>query len=155
MRKFLVSASCLLFINVGQSLAADVNSDQALNSCRSMSNDAERLACYDAITSNAPVASRSSSTEALDKLGAEQLPRTDEQMAEENPTVTAYVTRCTKASNKKYVFYLESGQVWRQKSDKRLYFKDCQFQVEINKDFFGYKMNKVGESSRFRVSRVR
>jgi len=59
------------------------------------------------------------------------------------------------ASKKKYAFYLEGGQVWKQVGDKRLYFKDCDFNVTISKDFFGYKMQREGEKSRFRVSRLR
>ena len=65
------------------------------------------------------------------------------------------MTRCEKDSRKKFFFYLEGGQVWKQVSDKKLYFRDCNFDVTISKDFFGYKMQRVGEKSRFRVSRVR
>ena len=88
-------------------------------------------------------------------LGAESLGRKEDKK-EEPTAVTARVTKCTKgASNKKYVFYLEGGQVWKQVSDRRLYFRECDFNVTISKDFFGYKMQREGEKPKFRVSRIR
>lgn len=153
--KMVVAVCCALVLQCGESRAADADMEQALSVCRALSNNSDRLSCYDRILPSPSNAAESSNAQVLEELGSEQLPRTDEQIAEDNTTVIAHVTRCTRATNKKYVFYLESGQVWRQKSDKRLFFKDCRFEVEISKDFFGYRMSKVGESSRFRVSRVR
>ena len=45
--------------------------------------------------------------------------------------------------------------MWKQANDKRLYFRDCQFDVTITKDFFGYKMQQVGEKKRVRIKRMR
>lgn len=134
--------------------AAD-GASAALDNCRGVVDASARLSCYDAI-SVVPLPSPAVATEAAQKeLGAEQLPRTVEQIEKDKVGVKAFVTRCTRAVDKKYILYLENGQVWKQKSDKRLFFKECRFEVEISKDFFGYKMSKIGEASRFRVSRIK
>ena len=126
--------------------------------CAAVDDATPRLACYDRLgghQKSAPVTVSEELAVPPDELGAESLSRNDDKKAE--PTaVVARVTKCAKgASNKKYVFYLEGGQVWKQVSDKRLYFKECDFNVTISKDFFGYKMQREGEKPKFRVSRIR
>jgi len=139
------------------SFAADGVLDE-LRRCTAIDDATLRLACYDRLGGYQKTAPMTVSEEVAvppEELGAESLSRKDDEK-EEPTAVAARVTRCTKgASNKKYVFYLEGGQVWKQISDKRLHFKDCDFNVTISKDFFGYKMQQEGEKVRFRVSRVR
>jgi len=69
--------------------------------------------------------------------------------------VRARVTRCEKDARKKYYFVFENGQVWKQVSDKRLSYKQCDFEVTITKDFFGYKMQPDGEDRRVSIARVK
>ncbi|MEM7278713.1 MAG: hypothetical protein AAF385_11370 [Pseudomonadota bacterium] len=135
--------------------AAEVDVRSALSECRHISDESERLSCYDAIEHALSEQTSNANNEALSQLGAEQLPGNSEQARRDNPPVNANVTRCTRGSNKKLYFYLENGQVWRQKSDRRLRIKACEFNVEISKDFFGYIMKHIDEDVRIRVSRVR
>jgi hypothetical protein len=143
---------------------AEDNLRDALKSCAAFDDGAVRLSCYDRISgrqnearnpvredpavASAPVAAPP------ETLGAESLHRDDEKKVKE-PPVAARVIRCTKDVRDKYIFYLEGGQVWKQVSDKRLYFKDCNFGVSIRKDFFGYKMQLEDSKKKFRVSRIR
>ncbi len=135
--------------------AADFDVRSALSDCRNISDESKRLSCYDAVEHSLSEQTTDANNEALNSFGAEQLPRSDEQIRRDNPSVNAKVTRCTRGSNKKLYFYLENGQVWRQKSDRRLRVKACQFNVEISKDFFGYIMKRIDEDLRIRVARVR
>lgn len=89
----------------------------------------------------------------LESLGAEQLGRQEREKDEVE--VQVRVVRCRKDDFDQYLFYLENGQVWKQKSDRRLFYDDCDFDVTITKDFFGYKMLPDGEKRRIRISRVR
>lgn len=149
--------------------------------CRAIIDDAERLACYDALddTPRPPEPPALGAPEAEPApplspeagaapeppadmtpppapadLGAEALPDTREEKKEEK-SFSATVTRCGEMANGRYLFYFENGQVWKQANDKRLYFRDCQFDVTITEDFFGYKMQQVGEKKRIRIRRVR
>ena len=129
-----------------------------LRGCAFIDDASARLACYDKLGGREdPVPAVVSVLPAPppEELGAELLSRKDEE--EKAPvSVVARVTECSMdASQKKYIFYLDGGQVWKQVGNKRLYFNDCDFSVTISKDFFGYKMQREGEKTRFRVSRLR
>ena len=142
-----------------------------LERCSSIDDATARLACYDELSGrqappdvvpaavpapppeSPPAAPAQASAESsIDELGSESLPG---GAREEKPAVRATVTKCQKDSRKRYFFFFENGQVWKQASDKRLYFKDCNFDVTITKDYFGYKMQRDGEKGRTRISRVR
>ena len=89
-----------------------------------------------------------------DDLGAERL--NVGKKKEEPDSVLVRVIECKRTGgNKKYQFTLEGGQVWKQISDKRLSFTNCDFIASINKDFFGYKMQIEETGRKFRVARVR
>lgn len=90
----------------------------------------------------------------LDDLGSETLPMSARKEVEKLE-VRAKVSRCKKDYRKKYLFYFDNDQIWKQTSDKKLYFKDCNFDVTITQDFFGYKMQADGEKRRIRITRVK
>lgn len=136
--------------------ADDVNTDDPQR-CATIDDDASRLGCYDKASGRvgkAPVVLPSLIEQVADDVGSESLPRQKDKKDEE-VSVVARVTECTKDVRKKYIFRLENGQVWKQVSDRRLYFKTCDFNVTISKDFFGYKMQQVDSKLRFRVSRIK
>ena len=160
--------SLLLALLLGAAHAAEL--DDELGKCRAVSDDAARLACYDALATPAkppaPPAAPAPVTEPVaaeaalpvpEDLGAEALPGKPEKKEpeKEKETFSATVTRCTENVDGRYVFYFENGQVWKQAKDNRLYFRECRFDVTITKDFFGYKMQQVGEKKRIRIKRVR
>ena len=63
---------------------------------------------------------------------------------------------CKKGPDKKWYFYFESGQVWKQVNDRRLSLKeDCEMRATITEDVFGYKMVTDGLKGTIRVSRRR
>ena len=142
---------------------ADSAADDGIARCATVNDGAARLACYDKLagrqdSSPAAVALPSKVSPAPvappDDLGAEALGRKEEKKDDEAP-VQAKVIRCVRDARKDYHFYLEGGQVWKQLSDKKLYYKECEFNVTISRDYFGYKMQIEGEKSRLRVKRVR
>jgi hypothetical protein len=91
---------------------------------------------------------------APDDLGSEQLPKDAKEEAEKL-SARASITGCQKDVFEKYLFFFDNGQVWKQATDKKLYFADCEFDVTITKDVFGYKMQRIGEKGTIRISRVR
>ena len=160
--RYLYSGSLLLLALPPIVIADDAVLDE-LRRCSQIEDSSDRLKCYDALSgSSMPEPDTASEVppplpaedESLDDLGAETLPRAAAPKAEKLE-VRATVVRCEKNARKKYLFYFENGQVWRQSSDKRIYFKECNFDVTIMKDFFGYKMQIDGEKGRIRISRIR
>lgn len=98
--------------------------------------------------------SESQPEKSLDDIDAETRPGAYSKKVEEL-TVRGTVTQCGKDAYKKYLFYFENGQVWKQVGSKRLYFKECSFGVTITQDIFGYKMQPDGKKGQIRISRIK
>jgi hypothetical protein len=151
-----------------------------LRSCKSIEDASARVACYDDLSDRqipeptAPgtsldpsIALPSVEKSAVKPLAVE--PSSNKPLADPSPeavrgdnddryetaTIRGTVTKCRQDDNKKYYFYFENGQVWKQSDRKRLKFKDCDFSVTITKDFFGSKMQQDGEDRRIRITRVK
>lgn len=140
-----VLASCLLLSAV---LAADDNVAKLTN-CAEIESDSKRLACYD------ESAGRQNSTDdRVDRLGAEALPG-KRGVEKENTQVRMHLTRCAKNAQKKNLYYFENGQIWKQVSDSRVRFANCDFDVDISRDAFGYKMQLVDRRTRVRIKRIK
>lgn len=73
---------------------------------------------------------------------------------EDDVSVRGRLVDCQSGRSGRYVFYFQNGQVWRQKDNKRLSWKDCQFEVTISKDFFGYRMLRDNDDRTVRIERV-
>jgi hypothetical protein len=73
---------------------------------------------------------------------------------DDQKTVQGHVVRCHENVTGKYIFYFDNGQIWQQKDNARIPWRDCDFDVNIKKDIFGYKMNRVGEKKTVRIARV-
>ena len=140
-------------VMTASSVAAD--DDTALARCVSIDDAAQRLACYDEIADRVTSADESAAAPApiSEDYGAEQLGRDNPDRKVEKP-VLVKVTSCRRDDRRKYYFYLENGQVWRQNDDDRLRFKECNFNATIVRDGFGYKLQVEGQKRRTRVKRV-
>ncbi len=147
----------MLVIGVPSLSFAEDDIHDEIRRCAAITEASERLSCYDKISVRQSKASEPASEQAVAISTPPVVPPEDlgANKKVEVPSVNARVNRCSKDSRKKYIFYLDGGQVWKQISDKKLNFKDCNFNVSIRKDFFGYKMQAEGSKSKFRVSRVR
>jgi len=95
------------------SVAAD--DDTALARCVSIDDAGQRLACYDEIAGRVTTADESTAAPAPipEDYGAEQLSQDNPDSKVEKP-VLVKVTSCRRDVRRKYYFYLENGQVWRQ-----------------------------------------
>lgn len=86
-----------------------------------------------------------------DEIGREAIDNTDR----DSLAVRGRLARCDRARSGKFVFYFDNGQIWRQKSSVRVSWKECDFDVTISKDVFGYAMVRDGETRKVRIERVR
>ena len=169
-RNFLIAGAFVLSAPV---LVCAQTADE-LSRCISIDDSAARLACYDESGSRqappqaepesspeppaerptAAVPAEEEHTPLTDEIGAERLGK-ESNGAKDDVRVRGTVTACRKDSLGKYFFYFENGQVWKQKDDERILYKECGFGVMITKDFFGYKMQVDGEKRRIRIGRVK
>lgn len=129
-----------------------------LNRCAAIGDDLARLACYDDWSGRHSTVVDDSADEEYapltDDIGVEGLDRKDRPKEDYKP-IRATVTECRKDANRRYFFYFDNGQVWKQKDGARLSFKECNFSATITKDFFGYKMQLDGKNRHTRISRVK
>tara|TARA_B110000091_G_C13739051_1_gene442477 strand:- start:113 stop:610 length:498 start_codon:yes stop_codon:yes gene_type:complete len=139
-------------------LNAEESAQDGLQRCGLIGDMSARLTCYDQLGRyhNSATAKVGETIDSLpDEKYLELLTSRNEQLAEP-VSVIVKVMKCIKSGgSNKYHFYLEGGQVWKQTSDKRLGFKDCNFGVSIIKDYFGYKMQLEDSKKKFRVKRIR
>ncbi len=176
----IVTAGCLL----GVAATAETSVEENLKQCRVLEDQAVRLACYDEVASRKPEAERPAPAVVKTDTAAEQTseetdsvtdavaevadapPANDDRLAtlgqeqvgvkkSEELELQARVVRCEKDGFRRYFFYFENGQVWKQKSDRRLSYKECDFNITITKDVFGYKMLPEGETRRIRIARIK
>ena len=88
-----------------------------------------------------------------DEVGKERLEATPD---EEQPKFSANVIACTKSVHSgQYYFTFENGQVWKQSNYSNLNLRDCEFDVEISKSAFGYKMYIPSKERTVRIARVK
>lgn len=142
--------------------AVNAHQKEQLAECRALEDDVERLACYDRVVSGTDASPEVAATSAA---GSSTVPLDDEigkeslgfgaQGNEDKPVVLGRVVDCEGDSRSKYLFYFDNGQVWKQTTSARIRWKDCDFEVNIEKDAFGYKMNRVGEKKTVRILRIK
>lgn len=200
-------AACMATVGIVATLfAADAMAQQ---DCRSIEDDASRLACYDSQASppkpveaprsampvetspparevEAPVQMEAAEPEKVPQAAPravvpaeEKVPAVAAPAATETPVtepaaldsevgkealgrdeekefiVQGTVVRCAVDATSKYLFFFDNGQVWKQKDNTKIRWKECAFDVTITKDFFGYKMIPVGETRKVRIGRVK
>ena len=150
------------------------STSSALNKCAAIEDDGARLVCYDALAevlvtdssqleppSDAPYVAASAGAVAAvdgpvpltDDVGKE---RVDPVEDEEQPRFAATVTSCRKnPQSGQYVFYFENDQVWKQSNYRALSLRNCEFDVEISKNAFGYEMYIPSKDRTVRISRLK
>lgn len=68
---------------------------------------------------------------------------------------TGVLTRCQRASDRKWFYVFDNGQIWKQVDRRKLRHKNCSGTVTIVKDGFGYKMTMDSIKGRIRIRRYK
>ena len=126
----------------------------SLRNCGEIESSEQRLVCFDKLLE--------SKTHETNENDQSPPPITDEfglakqEEAEPNVDHSVVITSCKSSSSaNRLFFYLDNGQVWRQKNVKWLSKRDCQSNGVIREDFFGFTLFIEAMNKSVRVSRVR
>ena len=154
----------LLTVFASSSAAQSVDTVEELKICASIADQEARLACFDELgervlreesaveeTTHDEVAE----PEAATATTTDVQPLPDELGSSKTARYTGLITSCKKGHYGDWYFFFDNGQVWKEVNDRRLRFKDCNFNATITKDGFGYKMRIDGEKKTIRVRRHR
>ncbi len=137
---------------------------QKIRHCAAIKSPDKRYLCYDliaekldhgrasSIDKNNDNEPKVSSNKALPStLGGSKFDSTHR----ESPINTGQVVSCKRASDKRWFFIFENGQVWKQTDRRQRFFKNCQFNVTVQKDGIGYVMSIESKKSKIRIKRTR
>jgi hypothetical protein len=158
-------ACCMVLLGVmacGPSQASDPIGE--LKACARTADAVSRAACYEALGRRV----LASDAESIAEIEVQTLPDTTTELpdalggdafavkaGEPRESNRGLVTSCKRASDKKWFYIFENGQVWKQVDSRRRHHKDCHFYVTITKDGFGYKMLIDGTEKKIRINRRR
>ena len=144
--------------------AQSVDAIEELRICAGLADQEARLACFDDLSERVlqeETADKSPTQEKTVRPEAETAtPRVAQPLPDElgNAAEIEYVgliTSCKKGHYGDWFFFFDNGQVWKEVKKRNRRFKECNFNVTITKDAFGYKMRIEGEDRTIRVRRHR
>lgn len=153
----------MVFAPAGSAKSADPIED--LKACARVTDRDVRLACFDMLGQRV-LGEESAFTEPAQEevvqpeavalepaTNAEPLP---DDLGVSGPKPTEYggtVTSCKKGHFGDWYFIFDNGQVWKEVNRRNRRFKECNFEVTITKDAFGYKMQIDALDKSVRVKR--
>ena len=150
----------ILAVSIHGAQAGESDPIDALKACARTNNTEKRVACYEALGKQvlgeeiaAGTTKTAAPVAAAPAVMAGASPAVDED--DKDKPIHGHVRSCQKASDNRYYFILDSGDIWKQSGGRTHRFKDCSFDVTIRKDVFGYKMAIVGDDKTVRVKRHR
>jgi len=136
----LILASAL-FAFSGASVAADVTDPVAdLKTCARTEDSTARIACYEALGKRVLGEDSNVAEPGPDRLPDNLGGGDYEEKKVKAKAARGHVKSCRQASDGRWYFTFESGQVWVQSSKGHYRYKNCDFDVSITKDIFSYKM---------------
>jgi len=160
----IILGTTILSLSMNDSMAAESDPTEALKACARTENTDERVACYEELgkrvladeldVAGIPEAAAASMPDAQTVSVEAPVESGDADSEDyEYKPIRAHVRSCQEASDKRWFFILDDGEVWKQSGGRTRRFKDCDFDVTIRKDLFGYKMEIDGDDKTVRVRR--
>ncbi|MDJ0793232.1 MAG: hypothetical protein QNI98_03225 [Woeseiaceae bacterium] len=137
---------------------------EELKACARITEQEARFACYDELgkrvlrqetAESNPAQESPLQTEAQTATTTVVEPLPDDLGSKNEIQYAASVTSCKQGLHGDWFFFFENGQVWKQVNNRNIRFKECEFDVTITKDRFGYKMRIDAEDRTIRVKRNR
>ena len=148
----------LIMMSAPSGVAQSADPIEELKACARMAGRDARLACFDNLgervlreesadikptreevtqSEGASTATETNAQPLLDDLGLSKIGEDQESMSIK---YSGTLTSCKKGHYGDWYFIFDNGQVWKDVGNSRLQFKECNYNVTITEDFFGYKM---------------
>jgi hypothetical protein len=137
---------------------------EELKACAKMTDRDARLACFDNLgermlreesADKKPTRENVAQPEAVTSTATNAQPLPDELGISRDIQYIGLITSCKKGHHGDWYFIFDNGQVWKAVNKRNLRFKECNFNVTITKDTFGYKMQIDGVEKTIRIRRNR
>lgn len=178
MRLALLSTAVLAFVPVSLAQEEAASTD-AVYACADISDDIERLACYDTAVGRLKVAEEAGEVTTISRAEIEEVQRDSfgfsipslpkiampkfgggdkdgKPAFEEFNEISAGVTRVRKDSSGKLLVQLDNGQTWRQSDSRRVYLRGGEADsAVIKKAALGSFRMKLDGGTAFRVERTK
>lgn len=138
-------------MSINGSKASEPDPIDSLKACARMEDADKRVGCYEVLGKRVLGDENAADTAEPAAVEAVEIPAVDED--DEYKPIHGHVRACQKASDNRYFFILDSGDIWKQSGGRTHRFKECSFDVTIRKDRFGYKMAIDGDDKTVRVRR--
>lgn len=179
----LVTGAVALLLTVPGHAQDDGAANEDIEQCRTIADVMDRLACYDRIgkPETAPEPVPEAREEPMPEPGPAPAPTDQGSLDPDDPAVateeTAYgeltdeiglpksaddykpipvtVVRCNQASNRKWYFYLDNGQVWQYMGARTLRYRSCETPGKLIEDGLGFSLQLDIDTAKHRVKRVR
>ena len=157
----------LIMVSTPAGIAQSADPVEELKACARMADPHARFACLDDLgqrvlgeepaykePAQEEVAQPEAETTAT-PTNAQPLP--EDLGVSESKTVnySGMVTSCRQGHYGDWYFTFDNGQVWKEVNNRNRRFKECEFDVTITKDRFGYKMRIDAIDETIRVRRNR
>ena len=161
----------LLLVSAPSGIAQSVDPVEDIKSCTRLTDRDARLACFDDIgervlgeesvdgnTVRKEVAPREPMTTAP-AVTAQPRPAVSGAaspgggQAERSATFSGMMTSCKKGHFGEWYFVLDNGEIWKEVKKRNRRFEDCNLEVTITKDMFGYNMRIDALDRTIRVKR--
>lgn len=174
----MIKRAVIFFIGFGSAVTvgnlARADQLQSFMGCIEITADAKRLACFDAASKKmidsgtgvlAVEKARPTKEEQISDFGKKQLRKSpiqkirEKQKKEDDKAlkkIKLTVVEVAYTTSKKFVLFMENGQVWKQKEGIRIRLPKGKFEVEIKKGMVsGYNMIVPTRRSLIRVKRLK
>ena len=148
----------LIAVSTSSGIAQSVDPIDELKACAKMTDRDARFACFDNLgervlreesADKKPTRGKVAQPEAIttaaatnaqpppDDLGTSTL---GDDQESKSIKYSGMITSCKKGHYGDWYFIFDNGQVWKEVSRRNFRFKECDFNVTVTKDLFGYKM---------------
>lgn len=129
--------------------AQSVDPVEELKACARVTDQNARFACFDKLgervlreepTNIEPTREEIAQPEAVTGTAINAQPLPDDLGYTKEIEFSGLITSCKQSSSGTWYFTFDNGQVWKEANQRERRFKECNFDVTIKKDVFGYKM---------------
>lgn len=163
----------LIMVSTSSGIAQSADPIEELKACARMTDRDARFTCLDNLgervlreesADKKPMREKAAQPEAVTTAPATNaqplpddlsVPPLGDGQESKDIKFSGMITSCEKGHFGDWYFILDNGQVWEEVKSRNRRFKECNFNVTITKDFFGYIMRIDALDKTIRVRRYK